>query len=382
MKKVIWRPKAVSRTALLLIAVLAGVGIVMVERYTTVQRRAYYQDKLKAAELANKAFQRIERERTSLGPEIEKEFDPTESGIIGVAISTVTSNEGHLEAKQTSINCNFAAVVVDMLKRAGVEPGDAVGVGCSGSFPALNICTYAALETLGAKPIPIASATGSQWGANVPELMWTDMERILHDEGYFTTRSLAVSKGGVEDQVLDLDDDGKAEVQAAIDRSGLTEINAATFAESIQARMDIYDKVAGPNGLKCYINVGGGAASVGTYQGKMAFQEGLNLRPPKRLPKEIDGIMPRLARRGVPIIHLVQVASLAERYGLDPNPQQRVAPGTGGVFQGEDYNKPLAAIVLAVVVLCLFGFIRSDIGFRLLQGGGAKKQTGHPEPMV
>ena len=35
-----------------------------------------------------------------------------------------------------------------MLKEAGVQEGDVVAVGLSGSFPALNICTYAACDVL------------------------------------------------------------------------------------------------------------------------------------------------------------------------------------------------------------------------------------------
>ena len=52
------------------------------------------------------------------------------------------------------------------------------------------------------------------------------------------------------------------------------------------------------------------------------------------------------------------------------------------MFEGVDYNKPLAFGILVVIIASLFGFIRSDIGFRLLQGGHARKQAGHPEPMV
>ena len=123
----------------------------------------------------------------------------------------VTSVLGHLSAKQTSTNPNFAAVLVEMLKEAGVQQGDVVAVGVSGSFPALNICTYAALESLGARPLVISSASASQWGANVPQLMWPDMEHLLlrqkrvDEEGkelppVFSIKSIATSIGGNNDE--------------------------------------------------------------------------------------------------------------------------------------------------------------------------------------
>ena len=90
----------------------------------------------------------------------------------------MTSLPGHLGSKQTSINPNFAAVVVGMLKDAGVQEGDCVAVGCTGSFPAMNVAVYSALETLRARPIVICSAGSSQYGANTPDLLWIDMERL------------------------------------------------------------------------------------------------------------------------------------------------------------------------------------------------------------
>ena len=150
MKKVIWRPKAVSRPAMILIALGSVIGMLLleVEKNTgKLKRRPYYQEKIEAAEMAQRAFQEIYSARTKIR-EINPEYDPLETGLIGVNISTVTSVNGVLPAKQTAANPNFAAVVVDMLREAGVKEGDYVGVGLSGSFPALNICTVCAIETL------------------------------------------------------------------------------------------------------------------------------------------------------------------------------------------------------------------------------------------
>jgi len=385
MKKVIWRPKAVSRPALILIALLSCVGMLVVENWKQPRERPYAGEKLAAAELAQEAFKKVKQLRMRI-KEIDPEFDPLETGLIGVNMSPVTSVNGVLPSKQTSCNPNFAAVVVDMLKRAGVKEGDVVGLGLSGSFPALNICSIAAVETLKAKPVIISSGAASQWGANLPELLWIDMEKALHDEGIFQHRSIAASIGGDEDRGRNLSPEGVVAIRTAIERCELPLIEAETFAEAVDIRIRMMDDAAERRGIKAYINVGGGAVSAGTNVGKKLFDEGLNLRPPPRLPEDLDGVMPRLSVEGVPQINLVQIVDLAERYGLPvaPGPEQRdlVDPGQGAVFAGVDYNRPLVIGVLVMIIASLFGFIRSDIGFRLLQGGHKHKSSGHPEPMV
>ena len=135
MRKVYWRPRAVSRTALVLIAGYSLVGLILVEVYKVEAERPYIKEKLAATDLGLQAMDEIYYEREELGPEIDPTTDPTESGLIGLAMSPVTSVSGQLVAKQTSINPNFAAVIVDMLKRCDVNEGDVVAAGVSGSFP-------------------------------------------------------------------------------------------------------------------------------------------------------------------------------------------------------------------------------------------------------
>src|SRR5215208_6306034 len=183
MKKIYWRPRAVSRPALLLIALISVAGLIVVERWKVENPQPHLEEKLAAAKLAQQAFDVIKEARISVGPPIDKTIDPSESGLIGIPMSPVTTVIGDVSAKQTSVNPNFAAIIVEMLKEAGVQEGDVVAIGMSGSFPALNICTYAACETLKLKPLVISSASASQWGANVPALLWPDMELLLRKKG-------------------------------------------------------------------------------------------------------------------------------------------------------------------------------------------------------
>ena len=381
MRKVYWRPKSVSRTALTLIAGFAVAGLIIVESRPITNERPYQQEKLDAANLAAEGFEAVYYARAEFGPPIDPTTDPTESGLIGLPMSPVTSISGHLAAKQTSVNPNFAAVIVDMLKKSGVKEGDTIAVGVSGSFPALNLCVYAAVETLKLNPIVIASAAASQWGANCPDLLWIDMERVLKQEGIFGTRAIACSIGGYEDRGLGMTEDGLELIRRAIERNDLPVLESETFEEAVDKRMAIYKDRARGKPIKAYINVGGGTISVGRSLGKRLFNPGLNMRAPV-VNEELDGIMPRFAAEGVPVVHMIHIATLANRFGLEFMPAAMPTVGQANVFEGMDYNRPLAAVFLVVEVALLYTFIRSDIGFRLLRSSGQPKNGAAPEPMV
>jgi poly-gamma-glutamate system protein len=216
MTHVYWRPQRVGARALMLVTALAIVALAAVEFIPTRVEQRHYEDKLKAARLAQKAFGVLKTERQRLGIPIDAETDPGESGLVGALMSPVTTNSGHLPAKQTTLNPNWAAVFVGILKAAGLNAGDTVAIGVSGSFPAWNVATFAAVETLKLKPVVIASVSGSQFGANDPRFLWPDMEKLLFDRRVFTFRSVAASRGGLEDRALGLPKDSRALLDEAI----------------------------------------------------------------------------------------------------------------------------------------------------------------------
>jgi hypothetical protein len=158
-------------------------------------------------------------------------------------------------------------------------------------------------------------------------------------------------------------------------------ITAKDFDDSVKKRMEIYRNHAGGSPIKAYVNIGGGTVSAGRRIGKKMFRPGLNLRPPRGV-KGVDGVMPRLAQEGVAVVHLIQIVELAERYGLPIAPKTMPEPGEGNIFKGPHYNKWLAVSVLVVIILSLYGFIRSDIGFRLLQTNYRRSDGGYPEPAI
>lgn len=380
MKKLYWRPQRISAKVIILLAVVSMLSLLLVEVFKVREKQRYYREKLVASQLADKAFIAIKEARIARRIPINSTTDPMRSGLVGDLISDVTTNTGVLAAKQTSVNPNFAAVFVHLLKRAGVEPGDHVALGFSGSFPALNITVLAAIKAIKAKPLLISSVGSSQWGANHPDFMFTDMERELRRRGIFSYKSLAVSLGGVDDLATGLSPKGQQALVDAITRNKLKQLDAKDVNENLRLRMALYREKAGGGEIKAYVNVGGGTTSVGTRVGKRLFKPGLNRGVP-RGAADIDSVMTRFARQGIPVIHVTKIEEIAQRYGLPLQFEKMPPVGEGKIFIREEYSLLLVGGALGLILALMIGFLRLDLAFRLFVSS-PQGSTGSPEQMV
>ncbi len=381
MKGIYWRPKGISIRAMTLVALLAVGAVVAVEHFQADIRQPHYAEKLEAARLAAEGMETIKRYREERGEPIDTTLDPAETGMLGQPHTPVTTNAGGYFTKRTSLNPNFAAVVVEMLKDAGVKAGDNVAVGVSGSYPAINLCVYAACESLGLKPVVIASASSSEWGANNPDLLWLDMEQILAERGVLETRAVAASLGGVDDVARGLPDSSRELLRGAITRNSVPLfIEPENYADSVKRRLEVYrDRADGP--IAAYINVGGGASSAGRTIAKETFKQGLNTSPPRGADASTS-VMAAFSSGGVPVVHLLHIMEIADEFGLPRYPETTPQPGDGGVFHRLTYNRPLALGLLVLVVAALYGFVRSPWGAQFLRGTKGHKDAGDVEPMI
>jgi poly-gamma-glutamate system protein len=213
------------------------------------------------------------------------------------------------------------------------------------------------------------------------------MEKSLYDNKLISFRSTAASLGGVEDRGLGMDAATIAVLTKGVERCELELITPSdssdTFSQSIDRRMAEYTKKAAGNRIKAYVNVGGGTTSVGKSLGKRLLPSGPNFKLP-RAARDIDSVMTRFLANDVPVVHLVRVEELAERYGLNVKAERTEIPdpGAGAVFFRREYNAWYAMAVLAAILASLYAFIRSDWGFRIFQQSSRQKDLGHPEPMV
>jgi poly-gamma-glutamate system protein len=381
MKKIYWRPSKVPRIVLVVICICAIAAMLSIEMFKTYKKSPYYTQKIQAARAMKDAMELIKQNHIKRVGPIDKEHDPAGSGLIGLPTSLITSNVGYLQAKQTSANPNWAAVMIDMLKKAGVKQGDTIAVGISGSFPALAIASYTAAKVLNLKVIAISSVAASNWGANIPNLTWLDMERILYNAGIIPQVSVAASLGGTGDRALGMSEKSIEMLHQAIKRNKMRLIEANSMKESIDARVAIYREIAGGDAIAAYINLGGGTVSVGTVTGKKLYRPGLDRRPPPAA-LSIDSVMSRFAREGVPIIHMVYIERLAERYGLPKRPTTMPYIGEGPIFGKLKYNLGLAVANLVLLLFILYIFLKLDIGYRIFGSSRTTQPPKYPEPMV
>ena len=378
MQRLYWRPAHVSRSIHVLMAVIALGVLFAAERFQVSHVQPHFEEKQRAAQRMALGLDVLRTHRVRNVAAVDEEVDPTGSGILGTSASSTTTSSGSLEAKRTTANPNWAAVLVELLNEAGVERGDLIALGVSGSFPALNLAAFAAAEELDLEVVSIASAGASSWGANFPDYSWLKMEGVLVQAGILSQRSIAASLGGVQDRALGMSARGRAGLRAAIDESGVRFLETETREASIERRMETYDDVARGRRFAAYVNAGGSLVSIGPKAVKRLYPPGLIRRPHPR-GKEVDSVMMRFLRDGVPVLNLSKVVPLAERYGLPVEPTDLPRVGEGIVFEKREHSRALLVVLLVGLIAALYATLRLGFGARIATLAG---RSGRLEPRV
>lgn len=384
MKRRYWHLSKVSWQVYALMILLAVLGLTAVEIFKVEIKQPSYEDKLKAARIMHNGLYLIKAYRMSNLKEsvsLDDAADPAGSNLIGVLTSPITSSPGSLQAKRASVNPNWAAVLVDMIKHAKVKKGDTIAMGFSGSFPAINLAALSAAEALELKAIVITSVASSSWGANIPEFTWLDMEDILYRNRITSSKSIAASLGGREDRGKGITKDGRKMLQEAMRRNNIPFLPATkTRGKNIDSRMALYQKYTEAKPIAAYINVGSGTISVGTDIGKRLFKPGLNLKAKPQV-FEIDSVMTGFIQQGVPVIHMWPISALAKKYELPLEPKKIPPVGEGKIFKKIGYRNSLVIGVLVFLILVICALIRMDIGYRIFSPRQSLPKSP-PEPMV
>ncbi|MCU0849081.1 MAG: poly-gamma-glutamate system protein [Spirochaetes bacterium] len=380
MKKLLWKPSRITWQINLLIAIIAIIGVVVIEIFKVNIKQPYYTQKLRAAKIMRTGMAIVRKHRVdNFGP-INKKIDTPNSGLIGVLSSPITSSTIELDAKLTTINPNWAAVVVDMLKNAKVKDGSTVAVSFTGSFPAINLAVLSAARAMNLRLIIITSVSSSTWGANLPNFTWLDMESLLVKKGLFNYRTVAASLGGVKDNAYGMSDDGRRMLRAAIARNGIPMLEFEDVKDNINARTELYVEKSGDVPISAYINVGGGTISTGTYIGKRRFKPGLNIKP-SHMALKIDSVMSRYAREGIPVMNMNYMSTIAKEYDLPTEIKKMPKIGAGNLYNRLEYNRLLVLGTLAVLLLSIYFFIGLGIGYRIFSLT-KKEERRPPEHMV
>ncbi|SVB55517.1 uncharacterized protein METZ01_LOCUS208371, partial [marine metagenome] len=278
-----------------------------------------YSQKVKAAELMENAMDALKQSRMEKGVFIDIENDPNETGLVGTPYSLITTDEGDLDAKLTTLDPNFAAVIVDLMVQIDLNENDTIAVLLTGSMPGANIAVLTACKALGVYPVGITSIGASQWGANQVDFTWLDMESILYDKNLIPSRSIAASIGGRNDMGRLLSPAGRKIIMDNIVTHNLPLIRNNKLAENVQDRMDRFSAIRPIEQYAAFINVGGGVASLGTSFNLKLLPPGVVVRTDVTdisRPGGIEGALPKFAKENVLILHILNIRPLMAQFNM------------------------------------------------------------------
>lgn len=307
---------------------------------------------LEAATVQAAAIAAVRAERLARGIPINPEIDRNETGLIGDEYTGLTSTLGSLAAKRSAATPEAAALLVRLLREAGVTKGSRVAVNASGSFPGFALAAIAACGALEADAVIVLSLGSSTWGANRPDFTVADivlaaMRRGAFPPGYGASMA-AVTPGGSDDRGLDLDRDLLDAALARVSARGEPVLRPVSLQESVSLRMTLFRSDGEPDLL---MTIGGNYASTGADP-DLALLSGLIKASPS-INTDGAGLVQEFLRAGKPVVQVLNVESLFARYGMpfDPYPLRPV--GTGRVYR--DRRLP-AALLLAVAAAALVAY--------------------------
>jgi len=350
---------AIQKTStLVVLSVLALIGFLISINSTKIEVSSSYTIKVNAANYMKKSMELLKASRMISGVFIDDENDPNETGLVGSPFSLITTDEGDLDAKLTTLDPNFAAGMVELMTQLNLQKNDTVAVLMTGSMPGANIAVLTALKSLSVVPVTITSVGASQWGANHIDFTWLDMEKILFDNNLITNRSVSASIGGRNDMGRLLSPAGRGIITENIVKHGLPLIKKEKLADNIALRMKTFEDIAIITNYKAMINVGGGVASLGTSFNSKLLPAGIirrsDIQNISLQDGGIEGVLSKFSKNNIPVLHVLNIKSLTEQLGMPFAPIPIPEIGIGALYAIERYNLIIALICLTIISSSVF----------------------------
>ena len=338
-----------------LVCLLLLFGVKVIGNTTQIRQDPLYNIKIQAYEYMEECMAAVRSFKTELGLPIVAE-DKHKTGMIGQRYSPITTSLGTIEAKRTSANPDMAALVVELLHKAGVKKGDRIGANFSGSFPSLNLAVLSACKAMEVKCVYISSVGSSNYGANDPELTFPDMALKLAAKGIIDSPGVAFSVGGTGDIGAEMAQEVISPIVERLKAQGLPQLVADDYRSNLLLREQLFE---GSGVISCFVNAGGNITSLG--EGESAFYFGQGLLTGKIIPvTEESGLIEIYRNRGISVVHLLNLRKLTADYGIAYDPVTLPPKGTSALFVRPSYNRIAAVICLGVSVagLLLYRKIR------------------------
>ncbi len=346
-----WIKPKIPNRILLVIFIIAIAGYFLVANFKTRVQNPAYPEQVAAAETMLEAMEVLREVSRERGFGVSRDLDPNQTGLIGQEFTELTTSTGYIDSKRTSTNPDFAALMVKYFRDAGLKKGDYVGIGGSGSFPSLILASLCAVKILELRPIIIYSVGASMYGATIPGWTFIDMLDALNREGIFQYRVVAVSMGGVEDRARGFFRENRELMLEIMEKSGAEIIYEDELIDSIERRKEIYTEESDGGGIACFVNIGGASANYGTTLLSLNISPGLIKERAISTDEPERGLIFDYLDKGVPVVHLLNIRSIASREGIPIDPVPFPSPGTSGVYFEDSHPRSLIIFLLSVLVV-------------------------------
>ena len=235
--------------------------------------------------------------------------------LVGSKSSPIRTNPGSRLSKVSTLNPQFASLIVEMLMDMGVAKGDTVAASITGSYPGANLAFIAAVEAMHVHPQIISSFGSSSFGATDINFNWLDMQDFLFEEDQLSFFNIGIALGGENDlgssfsngTIEFLLDEGK-KYSEKYDVAFL--YNSENNLENqINSRYNLFKEFKPVDGYSAFINIGGGSASVGVEPN---LEPGIN----KDYGGKVDCLSYRFSRDNVLVAKINDIERLVSMYGL------------------------------------------------------------------
>jgi poly-gamma-glutamate system protein len=314
--------------------------------------RTEYLQMVSAAEIMNRAIREISSYKKYKNIQMDRTIDPYSNGFIGIEFSPITTTLGNLEAKQTSTNPDFAALIVYWLDQLKLSQEQKAIIHASGSFPALSIAAIIACETVGIEPIICSSGGASSFGANIPQLTYWDMENYLWKKRIIKHRTQYATPGGNQDNGSSFWEGGMEIIKEAAHRNNYELIILNSLEDAIEQKWNFLQKLK-PVGV--FINVGGNQAAMGNNNCSLSIPNGLILIP-LNCSASNKGLIHLFNQENIPVIHFLNIRDIALQKGIALTSSTLPKPGQSSLYYTEKKPAWLPIISFALIFVLLIYF--------------------------
>jgi len=252
--------------------------------------------------------------------------------IVGDTFTSLTTTLGSYAAKRVSENPLTAALLVRLLKDAGVSADSVLAVNASGSFPGFALAALSASAALGLRTYVIASIGSSSYGANIPGNTIADM--LLKDNVRnlgFTL--LAVTPGGSNDRGRVLDPEELERISLLLEKHGIPFILPNDLIHAIDIRESFFNEA----GSTLLLNIGGSHASSGDNL-DIALMAGI-IKPDRENRFDDPGLIQSFLRQNIPVIQILNIKQLLAAYDLDFDENGKLIGNTEKLLRYPRINK-------------------------------------------